>query len=161
GRATTMIHRRVPAQRVVLPRSSPSPAGLPSYRTPSPPATRSAMRGSCRPARSRSRALDGRRASDAASPMHRPRSSTRPSPWLAPAAIALSLAACGGRSAYPTTTSALALERVVLYRNGIGYFERAGEIEGDVLTIKVRKDQVDDLLKSLTVVERRSGRAVS
>jgi hypothetical protein len=65
------------------------------------------------------------------------------------------------RVRYPTADSPLRLTRVVLYRNGVGYFERAGEVDGDVLTIKVRKDQVNDLLKSLTVVERDSGRAVS
>ncbi|MBL8970357.1 MAG: DUF4139 domain-containing protein, partial [Myxococcales bacterium] len=32
---------------------------------------------------------------------------------------------------------------------------------GEVLTIKVRKDQINDLLKSLTVVDRRNGQAVS
>ena len=72
------------------------------------------------------------------------------------------LASCGGgRWRYPTAESPLALDRVVLYRNGIGYFERLGRVEGDALTIRVRKDQVNDLLKSLTVVERSSGRAVS
>jgi hypothetical protein len=65
------------------------------------------------------------------------------------------------RAKYPTADSQLKLSRVVLYRNGIGYFERVGEVDGDVLTIKVRKDQVNDLLKSLTVVERESGKAVS
>jgi hypothetical protein len=65
------------------------------------------------------------------------------------------------RGAYPSTQSPLALERVVLYRNGIGYFERRGEIDGTELRIKVRRDQVNDLLKSLTVVERQSGKAVS
>ncbi|HUQ05341.1 MAG TPA: DUF4139 domain-containing protein [Kofleriaceae bacterium] len=70
---------------------------------------------------------------------------------------------CGGdkRFKYPTTDNGLALNRVVLYRNGVGYFERAGRVNGDILTLKVRKDQVNDLLKSLTVVERRTGRAVS
>ncbi len=66
-----------------------------------------------------------------------------------------------GRSAYPTAQTDLALQRVVLYRNGIGYFERHGEVEGDALAIKVRKDQVDDLLKSLTVIDRSTGKAVS
>ncbi len=67
----------------------------------------------------------------------------------------------GGRAKYPTADADLKLSRVVLYRNGIGYFERVGEIDGDLLTIKVRKDQVNDLLKSLTVVERETGKAVS
>lgn len=79
------------------------------------------------------------------------------------ALTATTLAGCGGdrRFRYPTADSPLGLDRVVLYRNGVGYFERAGRVSGDLLTIKVRKDQVNDLLKSLTVVERTSGRAVS
>jgi len=76
--------------------------------------------------------------------------------------LALSLAACGGaRKPYATTGGALQLSKVVLYRNGVGYFERGGKVSGDVFTIRVRKDQVNDLLKSLTVVERKGGRAVS
>ncbi len=73
----------------------------------------------------------------------------------------LLLAGCGARAEYPTAEGGLALDRVVLYRNGVGYFERHGEVDGDVLRIKVRKDQVNDLLKSLTVVERDGGKAVS
>lgn len=82
---------------------------------------------------------------------------------LTAAATAAAPSGCGGHGhfAYPTAESPLRLDRVVLYRNGIGYFERVGHVDGDVLTIKVRKDQVNDLLKSLTVVERDSGRAVS
>jgi hypothetical protein len=62
---------------------------------------------------------------------------------------------------YTTTESVLALSRVVLYRNGVGYFERAGVVDGDRLTLKVRKDQVNDLLKSLTVIDRSSGKTLS
>ena len=82
---------------------------------------------------------------------------------LAALLAATALAGCGGakRFRYPTADSPLKLDRVVLYRNGVGYFERTGKIDGDLLTLKVRKDQVNDLLKSLTVVERRSGKAVS
>ncbi len=78
------------------------------------------------------------------------------------AAAVFSLGACGGaRTPYATTNGALQLSKVVLYRNGVGYFERGGKVDGDALTIRVRKDQVNDLLKSLTVVERSGGRAVS
>ncbi|HWU87117.1 MAG TPA: DUF4139 domain-containing protein [Kofleriaceae bacterium] len=74
----------------------------------------------------------------------------------------LLLASCGGaRKPYATTGGALELSKVVLYRNGVGYFERGGKVEGDTFTLRVRKDQVNDLLKSLTVVERKGGRAVS
>ena len=77
-------------------------------------------------------------------------------------ALALLLTSCGGaRKPYTTTGGALELSKVVLYRNGVGYFERGGKVSGDVLTLRVRKDQVNDLLKSLTVVERTGGRAVS
>ena len=78
-------------------------------------------------------------------------------------ALALTLvAACAhGRSPHAAAESSLELDRVVLYRNGVGYFERRGEVRGDSLVIKVRKDQVNDLLKSLTVVDRANGQAVS
>lgn len=77
------------------------------------------------------------------------------------AAALTPVAGCASRTAFPTTDGGLTLSRVVLYRNGIGYFERVGEVDGDLLTIKVRKDQVNDLLKSLTVVEGEGGKAVS
>jgi hypothetical protein len=66
-----------------------------------------------------------------------------------------------GRSRFATTDGRLQLDGVVLYRNGVGYFERSGEVDGDVLKLRVRKDQVNDLLKSLTVVDRREGQALS
>ena len=76
--------------------------------------------------------------------------------------LLVALAACvHHRSPYPTTGGALQLSKVVLYRNGVGYFERGGKVSGESFTLRVRKDQVNDLLKSLTVVERTGGRAVS
>ncbi|TPV93850.1 MAG: DUF4139 domain-containing protein [Myxococcales bacterium FL481] len=68
--------------------------------------------------------------------------------------------ACAGRVRPEPVESPLALDSVVLYRSGVGYFERHGEIDGDTLTLRVRKDQIDDLLKSLTVVDRK-GRPLS
>ena len=76
-------------------------------------------------------------------------------------ALTVGCAGADSRSRFPTSTDDLALRRVVLYRNGVGYFERQGEFDGKVLRIKVRKDQINDLLKSLTVVDRRTGKAVS
>ncbi|HPB99302.1 MAG TPA: hypothetical protein PKW66_25485, partial [Polyangiaceae bacterium] len=59
---------------------------------------------------------------------------------------AVSLSACStGRARFPSTASNLELSRVVLYRNGVGYFERQGEVDGDVLRLRVRKEQVNDL----------------
>jgi hypothetical protein len=65
------------------------------------------------------------------------------------------------RSIHSTTVGALELSRVVLYRNGVAYFERAGVVDGERLTVKARKDQINDLLKSLTVIDRSSGKTVS
>ncbi|HVI04355.1 MAG TPA: DUF4139 domain-containing protein, partial [Enhygromyxa sp.] len=71
------------------------------------------------------------------------------------------LTACAGRTPYPAVSDdSLALNAVVLYRNGVGYFERRGKVDGDILRLRVRKDQVNDLLKSLTVVDE-DGKAVS
>jgi len=76
--------------------------------------------------------------------------------------LGLPTAGCAStRGAFGAAETDLGLQRVVLYRNGVGYFERAGDVEGDVLRIKVRRDQVNDLLKSLTVIDRKSGQAVS
>ena len=72
------------------------------------------------------------------------------------------LAGCAGSSVQPgpLTESPLALRRVVLYRNGVGYFERHGKVSGDTLRLKVRKDQINDLLKSLAVVDRSEGKVL-
>ncbi|MCA9697202.1 MAG: DUF4139 domain-containing protein, partial [Myxococcales bacterium] len=73
----------------------------------------------------------------------------------------VTLSACAGRMPFPTISDTdLGLNSVVLYRNGVGYFERTGKVDGDVLRLRVRKDQVNDLLKSLTVVDE-DGQAVS
>ncbi|MBL8944934.1 MAG: DUF4139 domain-containing protein, partial [Myxococcales bacterium] len=80
---------------------------------------------------------------------------------LFPSLSALAAGCAHGRSAYPSAETDLALRRVVLYRNGIGYFERHGDVDRDTLAIKVRRDQIDDLLKSLTVIDKSTGKAVS
>ena len=46
----------------------------------------------------------------------------------------------------------LPVKRVVLYQNGVGYFERAGTLHGDTLRLAVRPEQINDLLTSLTVL---------
>ena len=78
------------------------------------------------------------------------------------ALFAFALLGCAGSQLRPSQTaqSELALTRVVLYRNGIGYFERSGKVAGQNLRLKVRKDQVNDLLKSLAVVDRNSGKVL-
>jgi outer membrane protein OmpA-like peptidoglycan-associated protein len=46
------------------------------------------------------------------------------------------------------------LQRVILYENGIGYFERAGHIGGDTVELRLARGELDDVLKTLTVIDR-------
>lgn len=48
----------------------------------------------------------------------------------------------------------LALRRVVVYRNGVGYFERQGHVADDKVDFKVRGREVGDFLATLAVIER-------
>jgi len=47
----------------------------------------------------------------------------------------------------------LGLRRVVIYRNGVAYFERAGRIDAPEVTFRVRKEKVGDFLATLAVME--------
>jgi hypothetical protein len=52
----------------------------------------------------------------------------------------------------------LALKRVMLSTGGVGYFEYEATVEGDAsLSLPVRLDQVDDVLKSVIVFDDRGG----
>ena len=83
---------------------------------------------------------------------------------LAPIALlALVAAGCGARpkvathadKATPLATSTT-LGRVVVYRNGIAYFERHAHVAGDSFVLSVPADKIDDLLKSLSVVDLKT-----
>jgi hypothetical protein len=64
---------------------------------------------------------------------------------------------CGaGLSSRPIKTEA-ELGRVVIYRNGVAYFERSAVVEDGRLRIAVPAERVDDFLKSLTVVDAETG----
>jgi hypothetical protein len=52
----------------------------------------------------------------------------------------------------------LKLDRVLLSTGGVGYYEWSAEVEGNAeLPLVVRKDQVDDVLKSLIVLDDKGG----
>lgn len=56
----------------------------------------------------------------------------------------------------------LPITRVVLYKHGIGYFEREGVVEGDTtLTLTFKQAEVSDVLKSLTVLDLAGGHVSS
>jgi len=77
-------------------------------------------------------------------------------------ASALSGAAGCASTAKPTTTfvkvDQVSLGKVVVYRNGVAFYERRAQVEGGKLTVRVPRDRVDDFLKSLTVVDAKSGK---
>ncbi len=73
------------------------------------------------------------------------------------AGIVCSLGASGCGSTTTYVRSDTALGRVVVYRNGVAYFERTAHVEDDTLHIAVPGDKIDDFLKSLTVVDARTG----
>ena len=53
----------------------------------------------------------------------------------------------------------LPVRRVVLYKNGIGYFEHNGRVRGDQeLKIEFTSAQLNDVLKSLTVLDLNGGK---
>jgi outer membrane protein OmpA-like peptidoglycan-associated protein len=62
---------------------------------------------------------------------------------------------CGSTTTYVKSDTALG--RVVVYRNGVAYFERNAHVDEDTLHIAVPGDKIDDFLKSLTVVDARTG----
>jgi hypothetical protein len=70
-------------------------------------------------------------------------------------ALGLAALASAGCADVPSVDSkGLPLKKVVVYRNGIGYFERAGRVDADNVTFKVRKNEIGDFLATLAVLER-------
>ncbi|MDI1479060.1 hypothetical protein [Polyangium sp. y55x31] len=64
---------------------------------------------------------------------------------------ALPLAGCARG---PDVASGLALRRVVIYRNGVGYYERAGHVDEAEVAFKVRTERIGDFLATLAVMEQ-------
>ena len=55
----------------------------------------------------------------------------------------------------------LPIRRVVLYQNGIGYFERVGDAGGETSSLRFAQHEVDDALKTLTIVGQGGGATMS
>jgi hypothetical protein len=79
--------------------------------------------------------------------------------------VCLLLAAVSsGQSSTPSSPSAdpaarLPVTRVILYKNGVGYFEHAGHVRGSQdVNVDFTTAQLNDVLKSLTVLDLGKGR---
>lgn len=61
--------------------------------------------------------------------------------------------------AFAQDTGKLPVKRVVLYKNGVGYFEHVGQVSGKQdVSIPFTSGQLNDVLKSLTVLDLNGGR---
>jgi hypothetical protein len=62
-------------------------------------------------------------------------------------------------AARPPRATKLPVRRVVLYKNGVGYFEHLGRVRGSQETsIDFTSNQLNDVLKSLTILDLGGGR---
>jgi hypothetical protein len=64
---------------------------------------------------------------------------------------AAATAGCASGGSYIHTNAPLG--RVVIYRNGVAYYERQAAVTDGKLMVRVPRERVDDFLKSLTVVD--------
>jgi hypothetical protein len=62
--------------------------------------------------------------------------------------------ALGCAKAPQVQVESLALKRVVIYRNGVGYFERGGHVDGSEVRFKMKEAEVGDFLATLAVMEK-------
>ncbi|HEY7544151.1 MAG TPA: hypothetical protein VID27_04680, partial [Blastocatellia bacterium] len=59
----------------------------------------------------------------------------------------------------PAASPSLPIRRVVLYSNGVAYFERRAQVSGHAeISLSFKQSQVDDVLKSMVVLDRGKGR---
>ncbi len=81
---------------------------------------------------------------------------------IAPLGLCLvGVSACIATVQPPENKPELPVRKVVLYQNGIGYFERRGEVKSGEVELRVRPDQINDVLKSLSVLDMSGGMASS
>ncbi len=53
--------------------------------------------------------------------------------------------------------SQLPIVHMTLYKHGVGYFRRRGSVAGEAVKLTFRREEMDDLLKSLTVIDLGGG----
>jgi len=57
------------------------------------------------------------------------------------------------------TDSQVPVRRITLYRSGVGYFERSGNIDGNSeLQLRFKTEQINDILKSMVLLDLDGGR---
>ena len=73
-------------------------------------------------------------------------------------ALLVSLTACFMAAPETGISQELPIRRVILYKHGVGYFERIGSVEGDATCLlRFKAKDMSDLLKSLTILDLGGG----
>lgn len=54
----------------------------------------------------------------------------------------------------------LPVREMVLYKHGVGFFVRQGEVSGEKVALTFRKDEINDVLKSLAVFDQAGGQVL-
>jgi hypothetical protein len=76
-----------------------------------------------------------------------------------PARAAGTIAPATSQPARMQLTQSLPIRRVILYSNGVAYIERRGLVEGHAeISLSFKQSQVDDVLKSMIVLDLGKGR---
>ena len=74
-------------------------------------------------------------------------------------AVSLFLMLASAPAQETSDTNKLPVKRVVLYKNGVGYFEHLGQVRGNQdVSIPFTSGQLNDVLKTLTVLDLNGGR---
>jgi hypothetical protein len=68
--------------------------------------------------------------------------------------VVFALATAGCARQPQVQADSLPLRRVVVYRNGVGYFERGGHVEEDKVQFRMKEAEVGDFLATLAVMEQ-------
>src|SRR5580658_2984647 len=58
----------------------------------------------------------------------------------------------------PLYAAELPITRIMLYKHGVGYFERSGSTVGGDIILEFKASEMNDVLKSLTLLDRSGGR---
>lgn len=53
--------------------------------------------------------------------------------------------------------SQLPIVQMTLYKHGVGFFTRRGQLSGESVSLTFRREEMDDMLKSLTVIDHGGG----
>jgi hypothetical protein len=79
--------------------------------------------------------------------------------WLAMAAMLSAHSSFGQSGEAAESAARLPVSRVILYKNGVGYFEHAGRVhDNQDVNVEFTTAQLNDVLKSLTVLDLGNGR---